>query len=143
MSEKKYAVVYQSRNGNTKAVAERIAENLGIKALSIEDELEGEIDHLFIGCGAYMHNMDKKLKEYIEKLPKEQIKLVTPFSTSGNDRIINKKIKDAFKQRGFAVTEEGLVVTFLIKGHAFLLQKGGRLSQQQKNQIDSFCKGFN
>lgn len=142
MNTKKYAVVYQSRNGNTKAVAERIAKNLGVDAISIEDRLDGEIDHLFIGCGAYMHNMDKKLKDYIEKLPKEQIKKVTPFSTSGSDKTINQKIADEFKKHGVAVAGEGLVITFLLKGHAFILQKGGKLSKKQESQIDLYCRGI-
>lgn len=140
MNSKRIAVVYQSRNGNTKAVAERIAYNFDVEAVSINEKLEGDVDHLFIGCGAYMHDMDKNLRNYINSLPDGQIKKVTPFSTSGNDKVVNKKIAEAFESRGIEVTRENLVIRFLLKGHAILLKKGGKLSNSQINEIDTFCK---
>lgn len=100
MNSKRIAVVYQSRNGNTKAVAERIAYNFDVEAVSINEKLEGDVDHLFIGCGAYMHDMDKNLRNYINSLPDGQIKKVTPFSTSGNDKEVNKKLQRPLKAGG-------------------------------------------
>lgn len=64
----KIAIRYQSRGGNTKAVAEAIAKEINVPAKSIESPIEEEVDLLFIGGGVYAWNIDKKLREYLENL---------------------------------------------------------------------------
>ena len=49
------AVRYCSLPGNTKAIAEEIADEVGVKAISISDEpeLKERVDVLFLGGGTY------------------------------------------------------------------------------------------
>lgn len=140
MTRKNIAVVYQSRNGNTKAVAEQIANFFHVKAISVEDTLDEPVERLFIGGGAYMHTMDDSLKKFIENLSPEMVQKVTPFSTAGGESIVIRKITEAFQKKGIEVTDESLLIRFYLKGHSMLLQKGGKLTPKQLQTITEFCK---
>jgi flavodoxin len=74
MAEKKIAVRYLSRGGNTKAAAEAIAKAAGVEAKSVEVPLDGTVDILFIGSGVYALNVDQKVKEYLEALNSNDVK---------------------------------------------------------------------
>ena len=64
------AVRYYSKSGNTKAIAEAIAEGAGVQAVSITDEpaLTEYTDVLFLGGAPYANIMAPELKSYAEKL---------------------------------------------------------------------------
>ena len=64
-------VRYYSRSGNTKILAEAIADGAKVKAISIADEnsmIKKKTDILFIGGALYMYGLDEKLKKYISEL---------------------------------------------------------------------------
>ena len=63
-------VRYQSRGGNTKAVAEMIAKEFDVPALSIEHPVEEYTDILFLGGGVYGWKMDDSLCEFIKNIEK-------------------------------------------------------------------------
>ena len=62
----KVAVRYQTRGGNTKAVAEAIAKAAGVKAKPIDAPISEPVDLLFIGGGVYSLNIDRSPKDYME-----------------------------------------------------------------------------
>ena len=68
----KIEVRYCSRTkfGNTRRIAEAIAEGAGTKAISIDDEpkLTGKADILFLGGAPYANIMAPELREYAEDL---------------------------------------------------------------------------
>ena len=66
----KTAVRYYSRHGNTRTIAEAIAEGAGVRAVSITDEpsLRERVDILFLGGAPYANIMAPELKAYAEKL---------------------------------------------------------------------------
>ena len=81
----KVAVRYYSRSGNTKAVANAIAEAVGVQAVSVDApnaKLREPVDILFIGGALYAYGLDKNLKTYLETLKKESVKQAVVFSTS-------------------------------------------------------------
>ena len=80
----KTAVRYFSKLGNTKKIAEAIAQGAGVKAVSIADEpkLQEYIDILFLGGAPYANIMAPKLKEYAESFKAEQVGRVILFTTS-------------------------------------------------------------
>ena len=60
----KCAVRYYSRSGNTRLLAEAIADELGVDADSADSSdatISGHIDVLFIGGALYAYGLDKKL----------------------------------------------------------------------------------
>jgi len=126
----KIAVRYQSRGGNTKAVAEAIAGFAGVTAEPLDVSIAEPADLLFIGGGVYMRNMDKALKGYLDILSPDMIRSAAVFSTSrGTDG--TGKIVEAVKARRIRVHSETLPVK---------IEKGAALSDEQRQAIEAFVK---
>jgi flavodoxin len=82
MKNTKVAVRYYSQTGNTKKLADKIAETAGCKAETIEADLVEEVDVLFLGASVYWAGIDKSVKNFIEGLDKQKVGRVAIFSTS-------------------------------------------------------------
>ena len=109
------AVRYCSRSGNTKAAAEAIAEELGAKALSVDDPaaLTGEsVDLLIVGGALYAYGIDERLKAYLSSLPKDTVKRAAVFSTSWLSKHALDVMKKTLSAKGIPVAEE----TFWARG---------------------------
>lgn len=76
------AVRYVSRSGNTKKVAEAIAEAVGVEAKDCSHPLSQPVDVLFLGSAVYAAGVDDKVKAFIAQLDPEQVKNVVNFSTA-------------------------------------------------------------
>ncbi len=100
------AVRYCSRGGNTKLLAEAIAEALEINALSIENKVEDNIDTLFLGGALYAYGIDKELTEYIKNLDASKIKNVVVFSTSWISKHAIALIKKGLKEKNIPYVDE-------------------------------------
>lgn len=136
------AVRYQSRGGNTRAVAEEIAKLLGLTAESIDKPIDKKVDILFLGGGVYMWDMDQSLKKYIENLEPEQIGQMVGFSTTGAMDVTLKRIREYGEKKGIPVSDKQLLLVMLLKGHSALGLTGGKLSDKQKKQIEEFVGSF-
>ena len=136
----KIAVQYQSRGGNTKAVAEVIAKAAGVKAEPVTVPLTDPVDLLFVGGGVYMWDIDKSLKGYLENLDPKAVKSVAAFSTAGGMNGTGK-IAAALKQRGITVRDETLSLKVLVRNHKWLGGKGSiALSDKEIKTIEDFVK---
>lgn len=63
-----YEVVYYSREGNTKKVADAIAEELGVVAQDVKTTKEPDKgSFLFLGSGCYVGKPGKELMEFIKR----------------------------------------------------------------------------
>jgi flavodoxin len=82
MKNTKVAVRYYSQTGNTKKLADKIAETAGCKAETIETDLLEEVDVLFLGASVYWAGIDKSVKNFIDRLDKQKVGRVVIFSTS-------------------------------------------------------------
>lgn len=96
------AVRYYSRSGNTKAVADAIAEATGVTAVSVDSAdaaITEPVDVLFVGGALYAYGLDKNLKSYLATLKKEDAKKAVVFSTSWLSKhsidLIKKGLADA------------------------------------------------
>jgi flavodoxin len=126
----KTAVRYYSRSGNTKIVAEAMADALGINAVSVdqpEAPITEPVDVLFIGGALYAYGIDRHLKEYIRSLNPANVKNAVVFSTSWISRHSLDLITDALKARGITVRDE----TFYVKNRA---------SDKQLRQAEGFAR---
>lgn len=111
------AVRYYSRSGNTKKVAEAIADALGIEAVSVDQpgaEITEKTDVLFVGGALYAYGLDKHLKEYLEKIDPSKIEKAAVFSTSWISKHSLDLIKKALSDKGIKVEDE----TFYAKSNA-------------------------
>lgn len=78
----KVAVRFQSRGGNTKAVAEIIAKKVGANAEKVEVTLDEYVDVLFVGGGVYMGKMDENLYYFLGNLNVDKVGEIVCFSTT-------------------------------------------------------------
>ena len=126
------AVRYYSKSGNTRAVAEAVAEAVGVKAVSVdtaEADIKEPVDLLFIGGALYAYGLDKHLKEYLETLKKENVKKAVVFSTSWLSKHSVDLIKNGLKEVGIPVEEE----FFYVKN---------KPNDEQKKQAADFARKF-
>ena len=105
----KIAVRYYSRSGNTKLLAEAIANEVNVKAVSVDSvdaDIKEPVDILFIGGALYAYGLDKYLKEYLKTLKKEYVKKAIVFSTSWLSKHSIDLIKKALRDNGIEVEDE-------------------------------------
>ena len=104
----KTAVRYFSKLGNTKKIAEAIAEGAGVKAVSIADDLKLQeyIDILFLGGAPYANIMAPELREYAESLKAEQVGRVILFTTSNWSRRTVLALRKLLTNNGIKVDKE-------------------------------------
>jgi len=62
----KAAVRYYTQTGNTKKLADAIAAQLGIEALSVNSPLQEETDILFLCNSVYWAGIDKHVKQFVK-----------------------------------------------------------------------------
>ena len=83
-------VVYKSRHGHTKRLAEAIARGAGVAAESVETvKINQPIDLLFIGGALYVGKIDKALEAFLRGLNAGQAKKAVMFGTSGEGKPID------------------------------------------------------
>ena len=123
------AVRYFSKLGNTKIIAEAIADGAGVKAVSITDEpeLKERVDILFLGGAPYANIMAPELKEYAEKLDASKVGYVILFTTSNWSRRTVLALKKLLRKKGAHVSDEYFYAHMLhIKGRVEAAREFGR-----------------
>ncbi len=123
------AVRYYSRLGNTKTIAEAIAEGAGVKAMSVTDEpeLSQRVDVLYLGGAPYANIMAPELKAYAEKLESSKVGKVVLFTTSNWSRRTVLALKKMLKAKNIRVSDEYFYAHRLhIKGRVDAAREFGR-----------------
>ena len=123
------AVRYFSKLGNTKTIAEAIAEGAGVPAVSISDEpeLKERVDVLYLGGAPYANIMAPELKEYAEKLDATKVGYVILFTTSNWSRRTFLALKKMLRAKGIHVADGYFYAHMLhIKGRVDAAREFGR-----------------
>ncbi len=123
------AVRYYSKLGNTKVIAEAIAEGAGVSAVSIMDEpeLKERVDILFLGGAPYANIMAPELKAYAEKLEPSKVGRVVLFTTSNWSRRTVLALKKLLKDKGITVADKYFYAHMLhIKGRTAAAREFGK-----------------
>lgn len=124
----KIEVRYCSRTkfGNTRRIAEGIAEGAGTKAVSIDDEpkLTEKADILFLGGAPYANIMAPELREYAENLDPAMVGRIVLFTISNWSRRTVLALKKIFKGKGITVAEDYF--------YAHMLNIDGKLEAAKK-----------
>lgn len=123
------AVRYFSKLGNTKTIAEALADGAGVKAVSITDEpeLTQRVDVLYLGGAPYANIMAPELKEYAEKLEPSMVRNVVLFTTSNWSRRTVLALKKLLRAKGIHVSDEYFYAHMLhIKGRIEAAREFGR-----------------
>jgi flavodoxin len=103
----KIKVMYHTKTGNTRAIAETIAKNVGTQAKLIEKGVSFDsADLLFIGDGLYAGTVDKKTKRFIATLDATKVKKAAVFGTYGGQKKVVTVLKKLLQKQGISVAEE-------------------------------------
>lgn len=109
-------VLYHSITGNTRKIAEAIADEVGVVAESIiHGSCEFIADVLFLGDGNYVSNIHKNTRKLICSLENKDIKNIAVFGTYGGKNNAKVKMIELIKKSGLNVLDE----SFFCKGKAW------------------------
>jgi flavodoxin len=130
------AVIYASRGGNTKKLAEAVARGAGAEAQSVENAVCPErTDILFVGASIYAGKIDDRLRRFLQALdPKQAAKAVVFGSAAGNKTALSE-VKSILKPKGIQVSEE----EFHCRA-SFLLLNRGRPDAKDMERAEDFAK---
>ncbi len=127
------AIRFYSRTGNTEKFAKLLADQLHVKAETIETPLSEPVDRLFIGGGVYNMSPDDRLKAFARDLDPDKVKEVFLFGTSGSVFTIEKGISKILKKKHISVSSDHLFL------HG-MMPKLGNMTAHQKEEIENFAK---
>lgn len=101
----KTAVRYYTKTGNTKRLAEAVAEAVGAEALSLDYPIEEPVDILFLGNSYYAFNIDPEVREFIRKLDKNKVGRIVNFGSAAMLNSTYKKVKAEADKLGIPMDE--------------------------------------
>ncbi len=88
-----YAVRYYTKTGNTKKLAEAVAETLGVEALPISEPVEEPVDILFLGNSYYAFSIDPEVRSFVQTLDKNKVGRIVNFGSAAMLNSTYKKVK--------------------------------------------------
>ena len=89
----KAAVRYYTKTGNTKRLAEAIAEALGVQALPITEPVTEKVDVLFLGNSYYAFTIDPEVRAFVRSLDKNKVGKIVNFGSAALLNSTYKKVK--------------------------------------------------
>ncbi|MDA0525374.1 flavodoxin family protein [Methanococcoides alaskense] len=101
----KIAVRYYTRSGNTKKLAESIAEAVGVKALPIIQPLTENVDILFLGSSVYASGVAADVKKFIASIDCS-IGTIINFSTAAKSKSTYERVKKLADEKGIKMSEK-------------------------------------
>lgn len=117
----KNAVIYYSKLGHSKKIAQAIANELGVKAQDIRENPEiKDVDQLYIVSGIYGGVSAPQLLEFLKTLDGQKIKRAYLLTSSGGKTTRAAEVRTVLTELGIPVAEE----EFTCQGAIFLFGMG-------------------
>ncbi len=89
----KTAVRYYTKTGNTKSLAEAVAEAVGAEALPISTPVDEAVDILFLGNSYYAFSIDPEVRAFISSLDSSKVGRIVNFGSAAMLNSTWKKVK--------------------------------------------------
>ena len=99
------AVRYYTKTGNTRRLAEAVAEAVGAEALPLSSPIEVPVDILFLGNSYYAFSIDPEVREFIRKLDKSKVGRIVIFGSAAMLNSTYKKVKAEADKVGIPMDE--------------------------------------
>ena len=116
----KIAVRYYTKTGNTKRLAEAIAEAVGAEALPISTPVTEPVDILFLGNSYSAFSIDPEVRDFVKGLDKNMVGRIVNFGSAAMLNSTYKKVKAEAYKVGIKMDER----EFHCKGEFKGLHKG-------------------
>jgi flavodoxin len=116
----KIAVRYYTKTGNTKKLAEAVAEAVGTEALPISSPVTEPTDILFLGNSYYAFSIDPEVREFVASLDKNMVGKIVNFGSAAMLNSTYKKVKAEADKVGIPMDER----EFHCKGEFKGIHKG-------------------
>lgn len=116
----KVAVRFYTKTGNTKRLAEAVAEAVGAEALPLSSPIEEPVDILFLGNSYYAFNIDPEVRDFIRSLDKDKVGCIVNFGSAAMLNSTWKKVKAEAEKAGIKMDER----EFHCKGEFKGIHKG-------------------
>ena len=101
----KTAVRYYTKTGNTKRLAEAVAEALGTEAHPISTPVDEPVDILFLGNSYYAFSIDPEVRNFIRSLDKNNVGRIVNFGSAAMLNSTWKKVKAEADKAGIKMDE--------------------------------------
>jgi flavodoxin len=128
----KVAVRYYTKTGNTRRLAEAVAQALGVEALDISHPISEKTDILFLGNSYYAFTIDPEVRDFVRNLDKDLVGKIVNFGSAAMLNSTYKKVKAEADKVGIAMDER----EFHCKGEFKGIHKGKPDEQDLKNAAD-------
>ena len=99
----KVAVRYYTKTGNTKRLAEAVANAVGTEALPISTPVEEPVDILFLGNSYYAFSIDPEVRKFIASLDSSKVGRIVNFGSAAMLNSTWKKVKAEADKAGVAM----------------------------------------
>ena len=116
----KGAVRYYTKTGNTRRLAEAVAEAVGAKALPISTPVTEPVDVLFLGNSYYAFSIDPEVRDFVRSLDKSKVGRIVNFGSAAMLNSTYKKVKAEADRVGIPMDER----EFHCKGEFKGIHKG-------------------
>jgi flavodoxin len=100
------AVRYFTRSGNTKKLADAIADTVHVKAMPLTEKITEQTDLLFLGGSVYAGGIAPALADFINTLNSNLVKKVIIFSTAAVVKSAYPQIKSLLGEKGIIAAEQ-------------------------------------
>ena len=131
----KIAVRYYTKTGNTRRLAEAVANALGVEALPISTPVTEPVDILFLGNSYYAFSIDPEVRDFVQSLSKEKVGRIVNFGSAAMLNSTWKKVKAEADKRGIPMDQR----EFHCKGEFKGVHKG-RPNDEDLKAAAAFAK---
>ena len=100
-----YAVRHYTKTGNTKRLAQAIADTLGVEALPISVPVTEAVDVLFLGNSYYAFTIDPEVRDFVRSLDKSKVGRLVNFGSAAMLNSTYKKVKAEADKVGIPMDE--------------------------------------
>ena len=133
----KYAVRFYTKTGNTKRLAQAVAEELGVEALPITEAITEPVDVLFLGNSYYAFSIDPEVRTFVASLTKDKVGKIVNFGTAALLKSTSKKVKAETDKVGIPMDEN----EFHCRGEFKGLHKG-RPNEEDLQAAKEFARKY-
>lgn len=133
----KIAVRYYTQTGNTRRLAEAVAEAVGTEAFPLSTPIDEPVDILFLGNSYYAFSISPEVRAFVKNLDRSKVGRIVNFGSAAMLNSTYKKVKAEADKAGIPMDER----EFHCRGEFKGLHKG-RPNAEDLSAAAAFAKAI-